>query len=135
MFYQEPGDVLFCRSAYQEHWVTKITKGERYCNTRFNEENVLNPLPLWVKCPVPGCGWSTGRVASVRGHIRGTHAELSDAEVDEVMKELRKGESIFSEKEVESIGHSFQTRTKKKDEKERKRSVREEKKKDGKKQQ
>ncbi len=54
MIKQEPGDIVFCRSAYLEHWVTKITKGERYCNTRFSKENVQNPLDLWVNCPVPG---------------------------------------------------------------------------------
>lgn len=52
---QQPGDIIFCRSGYPEHWVTEITKGERYCNTRFFKgECPESPQPL-VKCQVPGC--------------------------------------------------------------------------------
>lgn len=110
MIKQEPGDIIFCRSAYLEHWVTKITKGQRYCNTRFSKENVQNPLDLWVKCPVPGCdNKPMGRVDSLHYHVK-KHSELSDAEVQAVINSLEDEASTFSAADARKIAHYLRMR-------------------------
>ena len=110
MIKQEPGDIVFCRSAYLEHWVTKITKGQRYCNTRFSKGNVQNPLHPWVKCPVPGCdNQPTGRVDSLHYHVK-KHSALTDDEVEAIITGLEDETSVFSAADARKIAHWLRDR-------------------------
>ncbi|CAF9941337.1 hypothetical protein IMSHALPRED_002526 [Imshaugia aleurites] len=107
----EPGNIVFCRSAYLEHWVTKITKGQWYCNTRFSKGNVQNPLDLWVKCPVPGCvNNPTGRVDSLYYHVKKQHSALTDEEVEAIITGLEDETSVFSAADVRKFAHWLRKR-------------------------
>ena len=103
MIFQEPGDVLWCRSYYLEHWVTSILKGQRFCNTRFNKEDVVNPKPQIYICPVPECGNTVGVVTSLRDHIGKYHFQLSDSEVEQITSSMAAHDSCFNESEARSV--------------------------------
>lgn len=110
MIKQEPGDIIFSRSAYLEHWVTKITKGERYCNTRFSKGNVQNPLDPWVKCPVPGCdNKPTGTVGALHYHVK-KHAALTDDEVEAIITGIEDEASVFSVADARKIARWLRDR-------------------------
>ena len=111
MIEQEPGDIMLCRSQYLEHWITKITSGERYCCTRLTKENVINRLEQWVRCPVPDCAWKAGRVSSLRTHIQAKHFKLTDTEVRSVMDKIRAICPDYSAKDIQSISFAFRART------------------------
>ena len=120
MIFQEPGDIVWCRSYYLEHWVTPILKGQRFCNTRFNKEDVVNPKPQIYVCPVPECSNTVGVVSSLRSHIGKHHFKLSDAEVEQITGGMADG-GVFDEKEARSVARMLATRTNLQDKKKRER--------------
>ena len=110
MIEQEPGDIMLCRSHYLEHWITEITSGERYCCTRMTKDNVINPLEQWVRCPVPGCFWTSGRVSSLRPHVQTKHFELAETEVQTIMGNIQSNFPEYSAKDVKAIASIFRVR-------------------------
>ncbi len=110
MIEQEPGDIMLCRSQYLEHWIMKITSGERYCCTRLTKENIINPLEKWVRCPVPGSVWNAGRVSSIRPHVYTKHFDLTDAEVSSIMDIINVDFPEFSDEDVRAIGSILRAR-------------------------
>lgn len=120
MIEQEAGDIMLCLGKYLEHWITKITSGERYCCTRMTKENVINPLELWVRCPVPSCIWTAGRVASVRAHAQAEHFELTNTEVDSIMDNIGTNFPEYNAKDIKAITSAFQARMAKQSKKEAK---------------
>ena len=125
MIEQEPGDIMLCRSHYLEHWITKITSGERYSCIRMTKENVINPLEQWARCPVPGCDWISGRVASIRVHFQAKHFALSNTEVQSVMDSVRTDFPEYSAKDVKAISAALRSRMLGQKRKEKKRKEKE----------
>ena len=110
MIEQEPGDIMLCRSHYLEHWITKITSGERYSCIRMTKENVINPLEKWARCPVHGCDWIAGRLESIRSHFQTRHFALSDADVQSTMDSVPTRFPEYSAKDVKAIFAAFGAR-------------------------
>lgn len=110
MIEQEPGDIMLCRSHYLEHWIKKITSGERYCCTRLTKEDVINPLEKWVRCPTPSCVWKSGRVASLRPHVHAKHFGLTDIEVKSIMDNIQTNFPEYGAKDIKAIDSIFRAR-------------------------
>ncbi len=110
MIEQEPGDIMLCRSHYLEHWITEITSGERFCCTRMTKDDVINALEKWVRCPVPGCAWRSGRVSSLRHHVGSKHFNLTDAEVESIMDNIPTGFPEYDDKDINAISSAFRSR-------------------------
>ena len=110
MIKQEPGDVLLYRSQYLEHWVTNITKGERYCCARMTRDSVIHPLEQWVNCPVPNCFWKARVLPSLRDHIKLKHSLLIDTEVKSIMDNIRIHFPQYDDRHVASIAFFFKAR-------------------------
>ncbi|KAL6713337.1 hypothetical protein ACLMJK_008802 [Lecanora helva] len=115
MFKMEPGDLVLCRATYVEHWITKITNGQRYCNTRFTKRDVVRSIPTDIKCPVPNCGKMYAHFNSLSGHIADAHHGISDETAELVTTEVKSASSAFTDKEAKQIRKWLKDRVKKRE--------------------
>ena len=110
MFKMEPGDVVFCRASYVEHWITKIVSGQRYCNTRFTKGDVAHPSPTTVQCPVPECESMFCNFISLSGHLPDKHSGLADEAVELIINEVELATSPYNDSEAKNIGRWLKSR-------------------------
>lgn len=91
-----------------------------HCMTK---ENVVNPLERWVRCPIPGCDWLSGRVASLRHHVQTKHFSLTDTEVQSIMTSIQTDFLEYDTKDIKSIAASFRARMAEQENKEARRKA------------